>query len=100
MRPPRAAFLNFPLGNSVGAPHEPEGQMRILRDVLNLAETVRQPGALLDLPYEWPDPTWEQLTIQTYRDEAHIVHNQRSRGEFTNGEFHMGRECTDVCSLV
>ncbi len=99
IRPPRAAFLNFPLGNATGRPHDAEGQRRVLRSVLRLAETAREPGTIVELPDGWPEPDWEQQTIRGYRDEAHIVHDVRLKSEYDNGENYALRECKDVCSL-
>ena len=100
IRPPRAAFVNFPLGNATGAPHDAEGQRRVLRSVLGLAETAREPGAIVELPDRWPEPDWEQDTVRGYRDEAHIVRDTRLRSEYDGEENYALRECKDVCSLA
>jgi D-proline reductase (dithiol) PrdB len=54
--PPRAAFLNFPLGHPIGKRFQPELQSAILKDVLSLLETATVPGAIMDLPYTWGEP--------------------------------------------
>ena len=100
IRPPRAAFLNYPLGNQTGRPDDPDGQRAVVRDVLKLAESVTQPGAIVDLPYEWPEPNWEGETIRQYREEAHVVLHARTVGEYQHGENIALRECKEVCSLV
>ncbi len=100
IRPPRAAFLNFPLGNPTGRPHDAEGQRRVLRAVLRLAETAREPGTIVELPERWPDPDWEAETVRGYRDEAHIVHDTRLKSEYDGDENYALRECRDVCSLA
>ena len=101
IRPPRAEFLNFPLGNPVGAPGDAEGQRRILRQVFSLAETVQQPGTVVTLPFEWPDPDWEEETIRGYKDEAHIVLETRLKNEYdASGNNYALSECKDVCSLA
>ncbi|MFI5267846.1 MAG: hypothetical protein ACHQ7M_10765 [Chloroflexota bacterium] len=100
VRPPRVAFLNFPLGYPVGRPNEPEEQLQVLRAALRLAETASEPGAIVELPFKWPDPGWEAETIRGYKDEAHIVRDTRLRGEYDSDENWAMRECKDVCSLV
>jgi hypothetical protein len=100
IRPPRAAFLNFPLGNATGQPHDAAGQRQVLRSVLDLAATAREPGEIVALPNRWPDPTWEEQTIRGYRDEAHIVHDTRLRSEYDGAENYALRECREVCSLA
>ena len=100
IRPPRTAFLNYPLGNQTGRPNDPEGQRAVVRDALKLAESVREPGTIVDLPYPWPDPGWEAATIAQYRMEAHVVLDQRTRGEYRDGVNVTLKECKEVCSLV
>ncbi|MEQ8660427.1 MAG: hypothetical protein RLW62_06385, partial [Gammaproteobacteria bacterium] len=56
VKPPRTAFVNFPMGNALGAPFAVAQQRRILEDVLALAASAREPGTLVDLPYAWPQP--------------------------------------------
>ncbi len=50
---PRAVALRFPLGNPFGAAMDTPMHSRILKDALNLLETVQTPGEIVDLPYEW-----------------------------------------------
>jgi len=56
VKPPRSAFLNFPLGHQCGKPHDAGLQTRILRDALNVLATAACPGEIVDLPYEWDGP--------------------------------------------
>jgi D-proline reductase (dithiol) PrdB len=56
VRPPRALFVNFPMGNAFGKPFDSAMQTAILRDCLAMAETCTTPGALIDLPYAWDRP--------------------------------------------
>lgn len=53
--PPRAVFLDYPLGNPAGRPHDPDNQRAVLRDALHVLETTREPGTIVDLPYRWSD---------------------------------------------
>jgi hypothetical protein len=52
---PRQIFLNYPLGNPAGRPHDPENQRSVLREGLILLETADRPGIIVDLPYVWSD---------------------------------------------
>ena len=99
-RPPRAAFLNYPLGNSTGAPGDPSGQRAVLRAALQLAESASEPGSIVDLEFAWPDANWEAECIDLYRREAATVLDQRTWGEFEGGVNFAIQECTDVCSLA
>ena len=100
VRPPRVAFLNFPLGYPVGRPNEPQEQLAVLRAALCLAETVTEPGTIVELPFEWPDSNWEAETVRGYKDEAHVVRDTRLKGEYDGDENWAMRECKDVCSLA
>ena len=52
---PRQVFLNYPLGNPAGRPHDPENQRSVLRAGLKLLEDAESPGIIIDLPYTWSD---------------------------------------------
>ena len=53
VKPPRAAFVNFPLGNQTGRPGDKEGQLSIVRDALTAAYAMKEPASVTILPYEW-----------------------------------------------
>ncbi|MBW1779578.1 MAG: hypothetical protein JRL30_02455 [Deltaproteobacteria bacterium] len=52
---PRQIFLNYPLGNPTGRPHDAENQRKVLREGLKLLEDAERPGIIVDLPYGWSD---------------------------------------------
>jgi len=56
IRPPRAVFLDFPLGHPVGKAHDRRLQLSILRDTLGFLAAARPPADLLKLPYSWGEP--------------------------------------------
>ncbi|PWB79363.1 MAG: hypothetical protein C3F08_06960 [Candidatus Methylomirabilota bacterium] len=64
VKPPRAAFVNFPLGHQAGKPFDVQGQTRIALDALHLLETATTPGTIVRLPYKWderdPLDSWEE----------------------------------------
>jgi len=71
VRPPRAVFLNFPLGHQAGKKFEPELQKDILRDALDALATIKEPGTILELPYRWSDDdTWEEHVTIEESEEA------------------------------
>ncbi len=60
VKPPRAFFINFPLGRPCGKPGDVSLQRSILKDVLETSPDFSKPGEIKDLPYEWDIPfTWE-----------------------------------------
>ncbi len=91
VRPPRAAYLNYPLGYSLGRPGDAAEQRVIVRDVLELAEADLQPGAIVDLDHAWPDPGWEGQVLDRYRKEADTVRSQREK-EFGPDGRHLALE--------
>lgn len=56
VKAPRTVFVNFPMGNPFGRPFDRSTQRTILLDAMRVLETVREGGALVDLPYEWGVP--------------------------------------------
>lgn len=60
VNPPRAAFVDMPLGYTAGRPHEPEFQRDLLRKVFRAAENMDTPGTIFDLDVTWSDdPSWK-----------------------------------------
>ena len=61
VRPPRAVFVNFPLGHQTGKPNQPELQKRIVMDAMSAFEKITKPGTIIELPYVWDenDRVWE-----------------------------------------
>jgi hypothetical protein len=61
VNPPRAAFLDYPLGHTTGKPHEPELQRAILVEALQAFATLAQPGSVKYLPFQWSeDERWKE----------------------------------------
>ncbi len=56
VKAPRSVFLNFPLGHGCGRPHDAFMQTQILKDALNVLVTAKNPGDIVDLPYQWDRP--------------------------------------------
>lgn len=61
VKPPRAVFLNFPLGHQTGPPGEPDLQRRIVADAMRAFEAIASPATIVELPYVWDpnDRSWE-----------------------------------------
>ncbi len=57
--PPRAVFLNFPLGNTCGRPFDPENQREVLLTALEVLESATGPGRIVETPFRWnEDDSW------------------------------------------
>jgi hypothetical protein len=62
VNPPRAVFVDYPLGHQTGKPDDPDNQRAIVRDALAAFETIGKPGTIVKLPYVWEpnDRRWEE----------------------------------------
>jgi hypothetical protein len=86
VNPPRAVFLNFPLGHQTGKPDHPELQRQIVRDSMRAFNTIDRPGTIVELPYVWDpnDRTWETrdytkgwMPERPAREDADLIEAQR-----------------------
>ncbi|MBI3354799.1 MAG: hypothetical protein HY034_07935 [Nitrospirae bacterium] len=59
IRPPRAVFLKWPLGHPLGEPFKARQHTTILRRSFNAIKEIKEPGAIIDLPYKWKSKDWE-----------------------------------------
>ena len=65
VNPPRAMYLDFPLGHTAGKPHDVGLQRRILRDTLDALVTIDTPGTIRWLPYRWTeDDEWKDFVMR------------------------------------
>lgn len=60
VNPPRAAFLDYPLGHTTGKPHQPALQRAIMLEALEAFVSLTTPGAVKTLPFRWSaDEAWK-----------------------------------------
>ena len=65
VNPPRAVYLDFPLGHTTGKPDDPDGQQAILRDALRHFEDIRDAGTIEVLPYAWAqNDAWKERVMR------------------------------------
>ncbi len=61
VNPPRAVFLDFPLGHTTGKAHDPDLQYAIVHDALIALAEMTKPGSVKILPYRWSeDESWKE----------------------------------------
>jgi hypothetical protein len=88
-KPPRAAFLDFPLGHTTGKPHEPELQREILIQALDAFNTMTEPGSIKILPFRWSEKDeWKKTAmmegdsrIARYETPQYQTEEDRMRAE-------------------
>ena len=94
VNPPRAAFLDYPLGHTTGKPHEPELQRAILIQALEGFTAMTTPGAIKILPFRWSDEDeWKRTAMmngdsRTPRSDTpqYQTEEDRLRAEANNPE--------------
>ena len=68
VNPPRAVFIDFPLGHTAGKANEPDLQYLIVHDALNALEEMKSPGSIKILPYRWSeDGSWKTTHLKDAR---------------------------------
>ncbi len=75
LKPPRAQFLDFPLGCPCGRPNRPDQQREILRHALQMAANKWPEWQLRRLPQSWSeqnDRGWEAQVDNLYRLDGEI----------------------------
>jgi hypothetical protein len=69
VNPPRAAFLDYPLGHTTGKPKDPILQREILIDALDAFSSLTEPGSVKVLPFEFSEDTSWKIAVETSGDE-------------------------------
>ncbi len=77
VRPPRAAFVNYPMGNETGRPGNREEQSAIVRAAFAALASMKEAGSIVDLPFSLeasaPDGrSWEEW-VYTKEFRAHMM---------------------------
>jgi hypothetical protein len=94
VRPPRAAFLDFPLGHTTGKPHDSGLQREILIQALDAFKRLTQPGSIATLDFHWSETDeWKQKAMRegdtrTPRHDTpqYQTEEDRTRAEVNNTE--------------
>jgi len=93
IKPPRACFLDFPIGCPAGKPNEPELQRQIIKAALNHAPEFSDAWQMFNLPFQWSadgSRAWEEELKAIYRAglrtvQAHVS-DHTTRGESLVGQ--------------
>ena len=82
VNPPRAVFLDFPLGHTAGRPHDEELQDAIVEAALVAFETMEKPGSIDRLPFHWADDdVWKDSVMRPRSDGAEGGEHRDDRSE-------------------
>jgi len=65
VKPPRSAFLDFPLGHTTGKKGDPELQRKILVQALDAFRTMTEPGSIKTLDFRWSETDeWKETAFR------------------------------------
>ena len=91
VNPPRAAFLDYPLGHTTGKPHQPALQREILLEALAGFSDLTAPGSVKTLPFKWSeDKSWQE-TAQRGPDD------RRPRYDTPQYQYKEDRDRAEAC---
>lgn len=77
VNPPRAVFIDFPLGHTAGKARDVELQRNIMLDSLDAAQSISRPGEIRTLPYRWSDDEdWKASAMRTAGDDRTVRDDQ------------------------
>ena len=94
VNPPRAAFLDFPLGHTTGKPNEPALQREILREALEAFESLHEPGSVKTLPFRWSEnDDWKRSALMGGDDRQ----ARYDTPQYQNEEDRSRAEACEVC---
>jgi len=82
-RPPRASFVDYPLGHSAGKPFDEADQLGIVRAALAGLSTMTQPGEIRVLPNVWDaGAEWKQAAARTRGEDTRQPRDETPRFQF------------------
>lgn len=71
VNPPRAVYVDYPLGHTAGKPNDSAGQRRIMLKALQALEASQTPGAFADLNEVWQaDDSWKDRVMRPAPKDA------------------------------
>lgn len=70
VNPPRAAFVDYPLGHTSGQPFDVVNQCRIVSAALRLLVEATEPGTMVDLGEQWGSDDWRADPLGNGRNDS------------------------------
>ncbi|HXC53199.1 MAG TPA: hypothetical protein VN634_20090 [Candidatus Limnocylindrales bacterium] len=83
VRPPRTAFLDYPMGNEIGRPNRPDEQGQIVRSAFAALAQMTEPGTIVDLGFrlDAESPEGKPWRDWVYTKEFRRYHMKTRDGE-------------------
>lgn len=79
VNPPRAVFVDYPLGHTAGPRDDPATQREIVRAALSALTDGQPPGAIRRLPLVWPGGEAWKSTVMRPDPHGHHSDDRRER---------------------
>ena len=82
-QPPRATFVDYPLGRTAGKPFDPADQHAIVRAALEGFGRISQPGEIHVLPNQWDaGGEWRQEAARNRGDDTRQPRDETPQFQF------------------
>ena len=79
-RPPRAVFVDYPLGHSTGRAFDAAGQTEIVAAALQAFESIDVAGQIMPLPLQWSaDQSWRAQAVDLNRGDTRQIRDTTPR---------------------
>ena len=82
-RPPRAAFVDYPLGHSAGKAFDQADQLAIVRAALGGFASLTTPGDILRLPNAWDGEAWRAEAASTRGEDSRQPRDETPQFQLT-----------------
>ena len=93
VNPPRAVFLDFPLGHTAGKRGDKALQRRIMIDTLSALDGIQLPGTIRALPYRWSSSdAWKDQVMRPKRGERGQADDRVARSDEPQYQYPEDRE--------
>ena len=69
-RPPRAVFVDYPLGHTAGIPFDADDQLSVIRGAVASFDGATTPGSFVTLPNQWRDDDWKSEASSTEAEDT------------------------------
>jgi hypothetical protein len=80
--PPRAVFVDYPLGNTLGHPGDAQEQYAITRRALEGFETIQAPGEIVHFENDWGDDEWRGNVLDASLGDQRAPRDEVPRYQF------------------
>ena len=97
--PPRAVYLDYPLGRTAGKPNDPVNQMAIMRATLDALTAIEAPGTIIDLPFTWQNnDEWKDRVMRPKQNSnaANSSHDDDRVARFDTPQYQLPSDAQSV----